>query len=89
MQTLAQFVWLINREVNYCMVDTPERLIGFEPIQMHLVSHLPEAMRVTSWTIQRDLEKEKAIFEKVGHAQAYFLQVLEEFKHEHQLEVRA
>jgi hypothetical protein len=74
-------------EVNYCLVDTPENLIGYEPMQMHLVSHLPEAMRVTSWTIQRDIEKENAIFEKVKHARIYFIQVIAEFMLEHQQEV--
>lgn len=76
-------------EVNYCMVDTPEHLIGFEPMQMHLVSHLPEAMRVTSWTIQRDLDKEAAIYEKITYARVYYQLVLEEFAHEHRLEVSA
>lgn len=73
-------------EVNYCLVDTPEHLIGYEPMQMHLVSHLPESMRVTSWTIQRDTEKEQAIFKKVEHARLYFAQVREEFMREHMLE---
>ena len=43
-------------EVNYCLVDTPDRLIGFEPMQLHVVSHLPEWMRVTTWTVKRDIE---------------------------------
>lgn len=66
-------------EVNYALVDTPEKLIGFEPIQMHLVSHIPEHMRLTTWVIQRDAAKEEAIKEKVRHARDYYAQVIEEF----------
>lgn len=66
-------------EVNYCLVDTPETLIGYEPMQMHLVSHIPEHMRVTTWTVKRDKTIEEAIFEKVIQARAYYAQVIEEF----------
>ena len=70
-------------EVNYCLVDTPDRLIGFEPMQLHVVSHLPEWMRVTTWTIKRDLEKEAAIFEKVKAANEYMNLVINEFDQTH------
>ena len=70
-------------EVNYCLVDTPDRLIGFEPMQLHVVSHLPEWMRVTTWTIKRDIEKEAAIFEKVKAANEYMKLVLQEFDQTH------
>lgn len=70
-------------EVNYCLVDTPDRLIGFEPMELHFVSNIPESMRVTTWTVKRDIEKEAAIFEKVKHANEYFRQVIEEFELTH------
>ena len=70
-------------EVDYCLVDTPERLIAFEPMDLHVVSHLPEWMRVTTWTIKRDLEKEAAIFEKVKAANEYMNLVLQEFDQTH------
>jgi hypothetical protein len=41
-------------EVNYALVDTPEHLIGYEPMQLHVVSHIPEHMRLTTWTVKRD-----------------------------------
>lgn len=66
-------------EVNYCLVDTPEKLIAFEPLQMHIVSHIPERMRITTWRIKRDAEKEAAIFGKVRYALDYYAQVIEEF----------
>ena len=69
--------------VDYCLVDTPDNLIGYEPMQMHLVSHIPERMRITSWVIQRDKDKEAAIFEKVKHAREYYAQVIAEFETTH------
>lgn len=71
-------------EVAYALVDTPERLIGYEPLQMHVVSHIPEHMRLTGWQIERDAEKERDIERKVKAAQAYFMEVVAEFDAIHQ-----
>lgn len=70
-------------EVNYVLLDTPDDLIGYEPIHMHMVSHIPEHHRLTSWVIQRDAEKEKAIYEKVKHARTYYAEVIAEFDRQH------
>jgi len=70
-------------EVNYCLVDTPDRLIGFDPMQLHVVSHLPEWMRVTTWTVKRDADKEAAIYEKVKAANEYLASVIHEFDQTH------
>lgn len=72
-------------EVNYALVDTPEKLIGFEPLQMHIVGHIPEHMRITTWTVTRDADKEAAIFEKVKHARLYYAEVIAEFDRTHRL----
>lgn len=69
--------------VDYCLVDTPERLIGYEPLTMHVVSHIPEHLRVTSWVIKRDRAAELAIIKKVKHARAYYAQALAEFDASH------
>lgn len=74
-------------EVNYCLIDTPDDLCKFEPLQLHVVSHIPEHQRVTSWTITRDADKEAAIFEKVKHARAYYAEVLAEFDRSHSVDV--
>ena len=71
-------------EVNYALVDTPERLIGYEPLQMHIVNHIPEYMRLTTWLIERDFTKERAIKEKVEAAQIYYREVIAEFDQQHQ-----
>ena len=65
--------------VAYALVDTPERLIGYEPIQMHTVGHIPEHMRLTEWVIKRDTSKEDLICEKVAAAQAYYREAIAEF----------
>lgn len=80
-------LWDADRwTVAYALVDTPQDLIGYDPIQMHMVGHIPEHQRLTMWTITRDLDKEKAIYEKVKHARAYFGEVIAEFDRQHALE---
>lgn len=70
-------------EVNYALVDTPERLVSFEPMQMHFVSHIPEHMRLTSIVIHRDMEKEEEMIEKVTLARDYMKNVIQEFHNTH------
>lgn len=70
-------------EVNYALVDTPDDLIGYENQAMHLVGHIPEAHRLTTWVIKRDAEKERQIAEKVRAARDYFAQVIAEFDRTH------
>lgn len=70
-------------EVNYAMVDTPDRLIGFEPMQLHIVSHIPEHMRLTTWVVKRDATKEALIAEKTKAGYAYYLQCIDEFDRAH------
>jgi hypothetical protein len=69
--------------VDYVLLDTPAHLIGYEPVQMHIVGHLPEHMRVTTWTVERDLEIEARMVEKVKHAREYFREVIAEFDQQH------
>lgn len=69
--------------VDYCLLDTPAHLIGFDPLPMHVVEHIPEHMRVTSWTIARDATKEAAMWEKVRAAREYFAEVVAEFDRTH------
>jgi hypothetical protein len=70
--------------VDYALVDTPERLIGYEPLELHLVSHIPERLRLTSWALKRDMELEAKIVEKVKLAREYLAQVYAEFERTHQ-----
>ena len=69
----------------YCLVDTPERLIGFEPLQLHLVGHIPEHLRVTTWTFERDPAIEANMIEKIKAARLYYAEVIREFDATHRL----
>ena len=69
--------------VDYVLLDTPEALIGYEPLAMHIVSHIPEHMRLTTWTVERDPAIELRMVEKVKHARDYYAQVLAEFDRTH------
>lgn len=70
-------------QVAYALVDTPERLIGYEPIQMHLVSHIPEHLRLTRWSVTRCFEKEREMFERVEAAREYMAEIIREFDASH------
>ena len=70
-------------EVNYVLVNTPEALIGYEPLPMHVFDHIPEHHRITTWTIKRDAALEAAITEKVKAAREYYREVVAEFERTH------
>jgi hypothetical protein len=70
-------------EVNWCLVNTPEHLIGYEPVTLHFVDHIPERMRLTTWAVKRDIDKEAAMIEKIKHARRYYAEVVQEFARTH------
>lgn len=81
------YMWLWDAdewEINYALVDTPERLIGYEPLDLHLVSHIPEQMRLTTITVQRDFDKERDMIVRVKAAREYLAGVIREFDATHQ-----
>jgi hypothetical protein len=79
-------LWDATRwHVDYCLLDTPLELIGYEPASLHVVRHIPEHMRLTTWTIERDKEKEKLIDTKVAAARDYYAEVIAEFERSHRL----
>ena len=54
------YMWLYNRDcaiVDYCLVDTPEDLIGYEQRELHIVSHINPINRVRSIAYNRDAQK--------------------------------
>lgn len=77
-------LWNRNRaELCYCIVDTPDELIGYEDESIHLVSHIDPSMRVTRLPFERTGETEAKIIQKVGYAQQYFDRVVSEIKAAH------
>lgn len=72
------YMWLYDKPrayVDYCLVDTPEDLIGWEQPEMHIVSHMSVENRVRSIFYDRDLEKEGQIASKVVEAWKYYEQL--------------
>lgn len=59
-------------EVDYCLVDTPAELWGFDDPSKHLVSHIEPMLRVTRVPYKRDLLSEKLIIQQATAAQDYF-----------------
>ena len=70
-------------EIAYCMVSTPEDLIGYEQKSMHLVDGIERDLRVTIVSYERDLELEEKIKIKVNAARAYLEEVIEQITKEH------
>lgn len=71
--------------VAYALVNTPEHLIGYDPPSMHFFDHIPEHMRLTLWTLERDAKLEALMREKVRHARDYYAQVMADFDRTHRL----
>lgn len=67
----------------YCMVSTPEELVGREPEDLHFVDHIDPTLRVTRLTFDRCLEKEALIDVKLKEANRYFELVIEQITEEH------
>lgn len=68
------YMWLWDVEsfeVCYCLVNTPDELIGYEDTSIHYVDHIAEEMRVTRLVYQRDRELEKSMQTKVEAARQY------------------
>ena len=83
-------LWGARRwHVAYALVNTPEHLIGYEPPSLHFFDHIPEHMRLTVWTIERDATKEAAMREKVQQARSYYAEVIAEFDRTHALPGKA
>lgn len=72
------YMWLWDCDtasVDYCLVDTPEHLIGYEQRDIHIVSHLPVDKRVKSFVFERDLDKEERIKIRVEQLNEYYIKL--------------
>lgn len=70
-------------ETDYALVDTPDRLIGYEDMSMHVVSYIPEHLRLTRWIIERDFDKERLMIERVAAAREFLADAIKEFDETH------
>lgn len=71
-------------EVAYCLVDTPDELVGYEPPEYHYVSQIPEILRVTKVSYKRDQALEDKIKIKVDAANAYLDALVHQIAKEHE-----
>ena len=64
--------------VDYCLIDTPEHLIGYEQRELHIVSHIEPEKRVKSFVYHRDLEKEERIKNRCEQLNEYYSKLKKE-----------
>lgn len=71
-------------ELAWCLVDTPDELVGYEDEQLHFFEHrLEPHMRVTTRLYMRDPTLEKRMEIKAKAANRYINQVIETIINEH------
>lgn len=67
-----------EHEVVFTMLDTPEQLIRWEQRELHIVSHIPAELRLTSITYQRCPILEAKMDTKCATAMAYLMRRVEQ-----------
>lgn len=72
-----------EHEVVHVLLDTPDELIKWEQRDLHEVSHIDPAMRVTSVTYQRDADLERRLDDKCRVAHAYLMRIVDQMLAEH------
>ena len=70
-------------DIAYCLVSTPDDLIGYESKQLHKVDHINRELRVTVVPYKRDAALEDKIKIKVEAARVYYDQVIQEISKQH------
>ena len=80
------YMWLWDVpafEIAYCMVSTPESLIGYDDPALHYVDHITPSLRVTRVAYERDLALEEKIKQKVEAANSYMDLMVKQIASEH------
>ena len=83
---LRAYMMLWNKpyaEIAYCLVSTPNDLIGWEAPSLHQVDHISRELRVTTVPYERDLVLEEKIKVKVDAARIYYEQIVREIANQH------
>lgn len=77
-------LWDVDEfEIDYCLVNTPDHLIGYEDPSLHIVEHIAPELRVTRVVYKRDKELEDKIVTKVEAAQKLYIELIERIGNEH------
>lgn len=80
------YMWLWDVEefeIAYCMVSTPQELIGYEREEIHYVEAINPLLRVTRVQYARDKALESRIKFKVEAANAYLTTLVKQIAEEH------
>jgi hypothetical protein len=78
------WLWDVDQfEIAYCLVNTPEELIGYESHDLHFVDHIAPELRVTRVQCTRDKALEDKIKSRVEAANLYLEQVIQTITDEH------
>jgi hypothetical protein len=83
---LRAYMWLWDKpqaDIAYCLVTTPDDLIGWENKQLHQVDHINRELRVTVVAYERDPALEEKIKVKVEAARVYYDHVIQEISKQH------
>lgn len=78
------WLWDVDQfEVAYCLVNTPDELIGYEQQDLHYVDHITPELRVTRVLYTRDPKLEDVIKQKVEDANLYLNAMVRQIAEEH------
>ena len=83
---LRAYMWLWDveaAEVAYCLVNTPDELIGYEQQELHFVDHITPELRVTRIQYTRDRSLEGKIAQRVEDANLYLAAIVQQIAKEH------
>lgn len=74
---------LDHAQIAYCLVSTPEHLVGYEDKALHQVDHIAPELRVTLVGYERDKALEDKIKFKVDEARKYYDKIVKQISDEH------
>lgn len=80
------YMWLWDKpsfKVAYCLVNTPDELVGYEDPEIHYVDHIDPVMRVTRVHYARDFALEERMRVKVIEARKYIDLIVHQIAKEH------
>ena len=83
---LRAYMWLFDVDqasLAYCLVPTPEHLIGYESRSYHDVDHITPELRITLVNYERDKKLEEKIKTKVEAARDFYKKIFEEIVNQH------
>ena len=83
---LRAYMWLFDVDqasLAYCLVPTPEHLIGYESRSYHEVDHITPELRITLVNYERDKKLEEKIKTKVEAARDFYKKIFDEIVNQH------